>query len=122
MYASPELKRLRQLAVETHYASAKHPKVRRLLRRSLDGNIAEIRGGVAALQQAGKVDPAIDPELLASTILVVIMGLAHMETIAPQLVGDARWSDFIEERVAALMGLRESDGQSGKDGGERGSL
>jgi AcrR family transcriptional regulator len=114
MYASPEFKRLRQLAVEIHYASAKHPKVRRLLRRSLDGNIAQIRGGVAALQTAGALDPALDPELLASTILVFIMGLAHMETIAPRLVGDARWSEFIEERVAALMGVRESDRRLGK--------
>jgi AcrR family transcriptional regulator len=106
MYAGPQFKRLRQLAVEIHYASAKHPKVRRLLRRSLDGNIAQIRTGVVALQQDGELDPAVDPELLASTILVFIMGLAHMETIAPQLVGDARWRDFIETRVAALMGVR----------------
>jgi AcrR family transcriptional regulator len=106
MYVSPEFKRLRQLAIEIHYASTKHPKVRRLLRRSLDSNIAQIRAGVVALQQAGNLDPAVDPELLASTILVFIMGLAHMETIAPQLVGDARWRDFIETRVAALMGVR----------------
>lgn len=109
MYASAEFKRLRQLAIEIHYASAKHPKVRRLLRRSLDSNIAQIRGGVVAQQEAGDLDPSIDPQLLASTILVFIMGLAHMETIAPQLVGDARWSEFIEERVAALMGVRDSD-------------
>jgi len=111
MYTSPEFKRLRQLAVEIHYASAKHPKVRRLLRRSLDGNIAQIRDGVAALQRGGDLDSAINAELLAPMILVLIMGLAHMDTIAPQLVGDARWRNFIEERVAALMGVREGDRQ-----------
>jgi hypothetical protein len=37
------------------------------------------------------------------------MGLAHIETIAPQLVGDMRWSKFIEERVAALIGVRQSE-------------
>jgi AcrR family transcriptional regulator len=121
MYASPKFKRLRQLAIEIHYASAKHPKVRRLLRRSLEGNIAQIRGGVMAQQKAGDLDPAIDPELLATTILVFIMGLAHMETLAPQLVGDARWSDFIEERVAALMGVRDGDRRSGKDVREDGA-
>jgi len=109
MYTRPEFKRLRQLAIEIHYASAKHPKVRRLLRRSLDGNIAQICSGVAAQQNAGHLDPTVDPRLLASTILVFIMGLAHMETIAPQLVGDARWSEFIEERVAAFMGVRITD-------------
>ena len=106
MYTRPEFKRLRQLAIEIHYASAKHPKVRRLLRRSLDGNIAQICSGVAAQQNADHLDPTVDPQLLASTILVFVMGLAHVETIAPKLVGDARWSEFIEERVAALMGAR----------------
>src|SRR5215472_7805680 len=36
MYTTPRLRLLRQLALEIHSASAKHPKVRRLLRRSIE--------------------------------------------------------------------------------------
>ncbi|HEY1940782.1 MAG TPA: helix-turn-helix domain-containing protein [Roseiarcus sp.] len=104
MYTTPKLKRLRQLAVEIHYASVKHPRVGRLLRQSLDRSIAEISNGVAGAQRAGELDPALDPELLASAVMTFIMGLMHMETLLPKLVGDSRWHDFVEGRVAALIG------------------
>src|SRR5579871_253648 len=52
-------RRLRQMAVEVHYASAKHPAVRKLLRRVVDEQIADIAAGVAGAQAAGEVDPAL---------------------------------------------------------------
>ncbi|MGA8478259.1 MAG: hypothetical protein WB696_09900 [Chthoniobacterales bacterium] len=112
-YTMQKLKRLRQLAVEIHYASVKHPKVRQVLRRSLDHNIEQIRDGVAAMQRAGKLDQTIDSESLAC----VIMGLMHMETLLPQLVGDAKWHDFVQDRAAALMGMPDSG--SSRRSGER---
>jgi AcrR family transcriptional regulator len=107
MYTTHRLKRLRQLAVEIHSASVKHPRVRRLLRQSLDASIRQICEGVAGAQQAGKLDPAVDPELLASSLMVFVMGLMHMETLLPKLVGDPKWHDFVENRVLALTGWRQ---------------
>jgi TetR/AcrR family transcriptional regulator, repressor for uid operon len=104
MYTTPRLKRLRQLAVEIHYASVKHPRVGRLLRQSLDRTIADISDGVVGAQRAGEIDPALEPELLASAAMVFIMGLMHMETLLPKLVGDPKWHDFVEDRIAALVG------------------
>jgi AcrR family transcriptional regulator len=104
MYTTQRLKRLRQLAVEIHYASVKHPRVGRLLRQSLDRTIADIGNGVANAQRAGELDPALEPELLASAVMVFIMGLMHMETLLPKLVGDPKWHDFVEGRIAALVG------------------
>jgi TetR/AcrR family transcriptional regulator, transcriptional repressor of aconitase len=106
MYTTAGLKLLRQLAVEIHSASVKHPRVRRLLRRSLELTIRQMRDEIADAQQAGKLDPTLDPELLASAAMVFIMGLMHMETLLPHLVGDVRWHDFVQTRTAALMGLR----------------
>lgn len=116
-YTMQKLKRLRQLAVEIHYASVKHPKVRQVLRRSLDHNIKQIRDGVAAMQRAGKLDQTIDSESLACVIMVFVMGLMHMETLLPQLVGDAKWHDFVQDRAAALMGMPDSG--SSRRSGER---
>jgi TetR/AcrR family transcriptional regulator, repressor for uid operon len=104
MYTTQKLKRLRQLAVEIHYASVKHPRVGRLLRQSLDRTIADISDGVVGAQRAGEIDPALEPELLASAAMVFIMGLMHMETLLPKLVGDPKWHDFVEGRIAALVG------------------
>lgn len=108
-YMASGLKVLRQLAVEVHSASARHPKVRRLLRRTLDLRIQQIRDSIEAAQQTGKLDRTIDAELLACSVIAFILGLMHMETVAPQLVGDAAWQAFLEDRVAALMGARRPE-------------
>ena len=106
MYTTPGLKRLRQLAVEIHYASARHPRVGVLLRRSLDATIEEISAHIVAAQQAGKLDGDVDPTLLASSAMVFVMGLMHMESLLPHLVGDPKWHDFVQNRVATMLGLR----------------
>jgi AcrR family transcriptional regulator len=106
MYTTRRVKLLRQLAVEIHSASVKDQRIRRLLRRSLDHTIRQIGDEVAVSQKVGDLDPAIDPELTASAVMVFIMGLMHMETLLPQLVDDPKWGGFVQARVAALMGLR----------------
>ena len=59
-----------------------------------------------AAQQAGKLDGDVDPALLASVVMTFVMGLMHMESLFPHLVGDAKWHDFVQNRVTTLMGLR----------------
>jgi AcrR family transcriptional regulator len=108
MYSTPGLKRLRQLAVEIHYASARHPRVGELLRLSLDATIQQISAHIAAAQRAGELDGDVDPALLASAVMTFIMGLMHMESLLPHLVGDVKWHDFVQNRVATLIGLRQT--------------
>jgi AcrR family transcriptional regulator len=105
-YTTERLKRVRQFAVEMHYASARHPKVKRLLRRSLEYNIGQIREGIVAAQKAGMIDRTLDAGLLASSVMTFIMGLMHMETLLPDLVDEAAWHDFVAGRVAALTGMK----------------
>ena len=112
MYSTHGLKLLRQLAVEVHSASVKHPKVRRLLRRSLDLRIQQIGDSIVAAQRTGELDPAVDSELLASTVMIFTMGLMHMETVVPKLVGDPKWHDFVRDRVSTLLGVRRPDAHS----------
>ena len=40
--------------------------------------------------------------------MVFIMGLMHMETLLPQLVGDTKWQEFVQDRIGALMGMPDS--------------
>jgi hypothetical protein len=60
------------------------------------------------MQRAGKLARAIDPESLACVIMVFVRGLMHMETLLPNLFGDAKWHDFVQDRAAALMGMPDS--------------
>ncbi len=103
-YTTERMKRARQLAVEMHYASAKHPKIRRLLRRSLEQNIVDIARDIRSAQAGGQLDSRIDPVMQASAVMTFLMGLMHMETLIPEKVGDKEWHDFVEKHIAALLG------------------
>jgi len=107
-YTTPPFRLLRQFAVEIHSASAKHPKVRRLLRRALDRNIGQIRESIVRAQRAGALELA-DSELLACAVIVFVMGLMHMETLLPHFVGDPKWHDFTESRMGVLLGTLNSN-------------
>ena len=102
-YTTRRLKRVRQLSVEIHYAAAQDPKVRRLLRASIDSEIAGIAERLAAAQDAGAIDASLDPKSTAALVMTLIMGLMHGETLTPQLVGDAAWRDFIAATVERLL-------------------
>lgn len=102
-YTTRRLKRVRQLAVEIHYAAAQNAKVRRLLRNSVDREIAGMAEQIAASQAAGEIDAELDPQLTAAAVMTLIMGLMHAETLTPQLTGDAAWRDFIAAAVERLL-------------------
>jgi AcrR family transcriptional regulator len=104
-FAAGPQERLRQMAVEVHYVAAKNPQVRCLLRRCVDRDASAMAAGFAAAQAAGAMASDPDPALLAVAVLVFIMGQMHLGTLAPQLVGNAAWRAFVEERVACLLGL-----------------
>lgn len=105
MYTTPRLKLLRQLALEIHSASARHPKVRRMLRQSLDRTIEQISSAITAAQSNGDIDRSLNAEMLASAVMVFIMGLMHMETLLPHRIGEQEWNSFVQDRVRALIGL-----------------
>jgi hypothetical protein len=63
--------------------------------------------GIAGAQRAGEIDDAaLDPLLAASSIMTLIMGLMHAETLVPQLIGEAVWRDFIAAGVERLLAPR----------------
>jgi len=104
-YTEPELKLVRQLSIELHSAAAKDAKIFRVLLRGDEAAMRRMSESVGRAQQAGKLDPSLNPELVARALSVFIMGLTHMETLHPHLVGDRGWHDFVRGRIAALIGL-----------------
>jgi|SRR5215469_11622442 len=106
LYTEPELKLVRQLSIEVHSAATKDPKVEQLLSRSDELSIQRIGESIAEGQHAGRLDPSLDAGLSARLFSVFIMGLIHMETLLPDQVGDSEWREFVQGRVAALLGMR----------------
>ncbi len=105
-YTEPALKLVRQLSIEVHSASTMDAKVRQVLSQSDKLAMKGIAESIAAAQRAGKLDPNLDPEHTARVFCVFIMGLIHMDTLLPDLIGDASWREFVRERIAMLIGGR----------------
>jgi AcrR family transcriptional regulator len=106
IYTQPELKLLRQLSIEVHSAATKDAKVKRVVAVSNEQAIAGAKAIIMSAQGAGTIDPGINPTLAAYAFSVFIMGLNHLETLAPHLVGDPAWRAFVSDRAGALIGLK----------------
>jgi AcrR family transcriptional regulator len=104
MYTEPELKLVRQLSIEVHSAASRDSEVRRVLALSDEAAIQYISDAIAQAQREGKLDPKLKPEFAARLFCVFVMGLLHMDTLLPNLIGDKSWRDFVHERIAALIG------------------
>jgi AcrR family transcriptional regulator len=106
VYTEPELKLVRQLSIEVHSAASKDPEVRHVLALSNEAAIQHIRDTIAMAQREGELDPKLNPDFTACLFCVFVMGLLHMDTLLPDLIGDKSWRDFVHERVATLIGVR----------------
>jgi len=103
-YTEPALKLLRQLSIEL--ATAKDSEVKRIVSKSNELAIKRMSQSIAAAQATGSLDPSLHPDFVASAVLVFVMGLTHMETLLPNLLGNKKWHDFVGHGVAKLMGMR----------------
>jgi AcrR family transcriptional regulator len=104
VYTEPELKLVRQLSIEVHSAASRDSEVSRVLALSDEAAMQYISDAIALAQREGKLDPKLNPEFAARMFCVFVMGLLHMDTLLPKLIGDKSWRDFVHERVAALIG------------------
>jgi AcrR family transcriptional regulator len=102
----PALTLLRQLAVEVHAAARRDPEVHKLLAAYNETALRKIRALLEVEQQASPRDALWAPEFTARALMVFLMGLNHMDTLNPQLVGDPAWREFVASHVAILLGLK----------------
>lgn len=104
VYTEPELKLVRQLSIEVHSAASRDPEVRRVLALSDEAAMQYISDAIALAQREGKLNPKLNPQFVARLFCVFVMGLLHMDTLLPNLIGDKSWRAFVNQRIAALIG------------------
>jgi len=105
-YTDPGLKLVRQLSLEVHAAASRDKDVNRLLSEYGERATRRVRDSIALGQRSGKINPKLDPEFTARILTSMIMGLNHMDTLNPHLVGDRGWREFVAERIGVLLGIR----------------
>lgn len=104
-YTEPSMKLMRQLSIEVHLAVNRDAKVKQLLSQSDRAMVDQITANIARAQREGKLDSRLNPEFVARVFCIFIMGLVHMDTLLPDLVGDPAWHEFVRERAESLLGV-----------------
>jgi AcrR family transcriptional regulator len=105
-FTDPALTLLRQLSVEVHAAARRDPEVNKLLSAYNEAAMQRIRALLEVKPQVGPRRAPPNPEFTARALMVFLMGLNHMDTLHPQLVGDQAWREFVAAHVATLLGLK----------------
>ena len=103
VYADPSLRRTRRLAIEIHAAASRDPEAREQLLIFNKKMHSSIVRKIDGCKRAGLISNDLDAKHTTSLLLVMIMGLAHLETLEPDLVGDRVWTRFLESSVHAVL-------------------
>ncbi len=110
-FTDPALSLVRQLALEVHAAARRDPEVHRLLSAYNETAMQSIRALIEPVLPVGAQDGARELEFTARAVMVFLMGLHHMDTLHPQLVGDRAWREFVTAHVATILGLNTQAGR-----------
>lgn len=91
----------RRLAVELDFGAWRSEQLRdglRMFHREVRSSVAQ------SLIDAGAVDEPAAADRAAMVVLMLFMGSAHLDTVDPALVDDARWRALLRRRVPQLVG------------------
>jgi len=107
-YTTPGYKLIRQLSLEIHAAGGRERDAMTLLSKVNEEAAQVVSRSISAAQSSGKIDKSLDPDFAAIFFQATVMGLAHMDTLQPDLIGNQSWHDFVLNRVSAALGCSRS--------------
>lgn len=107
-YADPGMRRVRRLAIEIHAAASRDRDAARLLLEFNRRTHRALRERLDRCRERGDVPAGLDAARTASLLLVLVMGLAHLDTLEPARLGDRAFVRFLERSVEALLEAGET--------------
>ena len=96
---------LRRLSLEVHVAASRDKDVEALLFDYDEKIMMMLQKIIERGQKDGKIDKARDPAHTVRALVVFIMGLNHLDTLFPKVIGDRPWRNFVTATVSNLLGL-----------------
>ena len=101
--ADPGFQRGRRLAVEVNAAASRDADAFELLREYCAETQSELSRRLKDCVEAGLLPTGLDVPRTAVLLRIMSMGLAHLDTLQPDLIGDRRWTRFLEASVVRLL-------------------
>jgi AcrR family transcriptional regulator len=109
LYMAPASRRLRRIVIELHTAASHDPRVGLLLREFSERMAQDTRARVETGRAAGTLESIYDPDLAARLLMVLIAGLAHVDTLYPTLLENPNWGRLVKGVVATLLGVKPQE-------------
>ncbi|MGO9263485.1 MAG: TetR/AcrR family transcriptional regulator [Candidatus Binataceae bacterium] len=107
LYMAPASRRLRRIVIELHTAASRDRRVARLLREFSERMALDTRTRIAIGRAEGMLEGKHDADLAGRLLMVLIAGLAHVDTLYPSLLGNPDWRKLVQETVATLLGMKQ---------------
>jgi AcrR family transcriptional regulator len=104
LYMAPASRRLRRIVIELHTVASRDRRVARLLREFSERMAQDTRTRIETGRRENKLEATHDPDLAARLLMVLIAGLAHVDTLYPSLLDNPEWRRFVQETVGSLLG------------------
>ncbi|MGH7804634.1 MAG: TetR family transcriptional regulator, partial [Candidatus Binatia bacterium] len=102
VYVTPELDTVRRLAREVHAAARRDASVRALL----DAFNRQIRDAATSrIEDLPHATPVVSASASADLLLVMVLGLAHLDTLAPDRCDRPDFRAAVEEAVDRILGI-----------------
>jgi AcrR family transcriptional regulator len=118
-YATGRLRRARRLTLELHAAAAQDPLLGELHLQWNRACQSDLRGFLERCRAHRLVDARLDVRHTADLLLTMILGLAHLETLDPDLVDDRSWIEYLESAVLTVLSGRTEEVEHGTDSAPR---
>jgi AcrR family transcriptional regulator len=105
MYGSSEQRLTRRLAIELTRAAVAQPEVAESLRQFYDNVRAALIPAFERGQRVGSVSVNESPGDLARFLLILLMGLTHIDALDPMLVETEGWQESVLRCGLAGLGM-----------------
>ena len=103
-YIDPASRRLRRIVIELHTVASRDRRVARLLREFSERMAQDTRTRIETGRREDRLKPLFDADKTARLLMVLTAGLAHVDTLYPNLLEDGEWREFVRDIVAHLLG------------------
>jgi AcrR family transcriptional regulator len=100
-YTNPQLGPLRGIAVLMHDAAVHDDETREQLVDLQSTAHAQLTEQIGAAIVRDDLPDDLDPAHAASLLVVVAMGLSHLEVLQPGLIGDTAFAEYVEAAIVA---------------------
>ena len=110
-YADPGLETVRKLCVELHAVAGRNPEVHAVWLEFNQRSQQSLIHQLSSARAAGALRDDLDIRSAAALLLVIVMGLCHLDTFDPQLVGNQGWAAFLGATVEELLTVEPSAGR-----------